>query len=172
MRNTTAFLKTMLVIIAASFLSAPWPVDAAPQLGQPVPHFMVTSTSGQSISQDNYRGHVLILEFFSTFCPPCRRSIPHLVELNRHYGKQGLQVLGLCIDEDGDWLVKRLADELRVNYPLAVAGDSTIADFNGRSVPVMYLIDKKGNIAEVYRGYTEEIGRSVEQSIKRLLAEK
>lgn len=162
----------MLVIVAASFLSAPWPVDAAPQQGQPVPHFKVTSTSGQTISQDNYRGHVLILEFFATWCPPCRRSIPHLVELNRQYGKQGLQILGLSIDEDGEWLVKRLADQLQVNYPLALAGDSTIADFNGRSVPVMYLVDKKGNIAEIYRGYTDEIGRSVEQSIKRLLAEK
>ncbi|MHB8121747.1 MAG: TlpA family protein disulfide reductase [Desulfuromonadaceae bacterium] len=162
----------MLVIVAASFLSAPWPVDAAPQQGQPVPHFKVISTSGQTISQDNYRGHVLILEFFSTFCPPCRRSIPHLVELNRQYGTQGLQILGLSIDEDGEWLVKRLADQLRINYPLAMAGDAIIADFSGRSVPVMFLIDKKGNIAEVYRGYTDEIGRSVEQSVKRLLAEK
>jgi len=114
---------------------------------------------------------VLILEFFATWCPPCRQSIPHLVELNRQYGKQGLQILGLSIDEDGEWLVKRLADQLRVNYPLAVAGDAAIADFNGRSVPVMYLIDKKGKIAEIYRGYTDEIGRSVEQSVKRLLAE-
>jgi len=170
--NASAFLKIMLVIIAASFLSAPWPVDAAPQQGQPVPHFKVTSTSGQTISQDNYRGYVLVLEFFATWCPPCRRSIPHLVELNRQYGKQGLQILGLSIDEDGEWLVKRLADELRVNYPLALAGEAAIADFNGRSVPVMFLVDKKGNIAEIYRGYTDEIGRSVEQSIKRLLAEK
>lgn len=168
----SALLKTLLVLIAASFLSAPGPVDAAPRQGQPVPDFRVTSTSGQAISQKNYRGYVLILDFFATWCPPCRQSIPHLVELNRKYGKQGLQILGMSVDEDGKEAVKSFGDEFRINYPLALAGDSTVADFGIRSVPVMYLMDKKGKIVEVYRGFTDEMGSSMEQTIKRLLAEK
>ena len=162
----------MLVLIAASFLAAPGPVDAAPRQGQTVPDFRVISTSGQAISQKNYRGYVLILDFFATWCPPCRQSIPHLVELNRKYGKRGLQILGMSVDEDGKEDVKSFADEFRINYPLALAGDSTVADFGVRSVPVMYLMDKKGKIVEVYRGFTDEMGRSMEQTIKRLLAEK
>ncbi|MDD2308874.1 MAG: TlpA disulfide reductase family protein [Desulfuromonadaceae bacterium] len=165
-------LKILLIIIAASFLAVPGPVDAAPRQGQTVPDFTVTSTSGQTISQENYRGYVLVLDFFATWCPPCRLSIPHLVELNRKYGKQGLQILGLSVDEDGEWLVKRFADQFRINYPLALAGESTAADFGVRSVPVMYLINKKGKIIEVYRGYSDDMGRSMEQTIKRLLAEK
>ncbi|MDD2580419.1 MAG: TlpA disulfide reductase family protein [Desulfuromonadaceae bacterium] len=168
----SALLKTLLVIIAASFLSAPGPVDAAPRQGQSVPDFRVTSTSGQAISQKNYRGYVLILDFFATWCPPCRQSIPHLVELKRKYGKQGLQILGMSVDEDGKEAVKSFADEFRINYPLALAGDSSVADFGIRSVPVMYLMDKKGKIVEVYRGFTDEMGRSMEQTIRRLLAEK
>lgn len=162
----------MLVLIAASFLAAPGPVDAAPRQGQTVPDFRVISTSGQAISQKNYRGYVLILDFFATWCLPCRQSIPHLVELNRKYGKRGLQILGMSVDEDGKEDVKSFADEFRINYPLALAGDSTVADFGVRSVPVMYLMDKKGKIVEVYRGFTDEMGRSMEQTIKRLLAEK
>jgi peroxiredoxin len=165
-------LKMLLVIIAASFLAVPGPVDAAPRQGKSVPDFKTTSTSGQTISQENYRGYVLILDFFATWCQPCRQSIPHLVELNRKYGRQGLQILGMSVDEEGERAVKAFTDEFRVNYPLALAGDSTVADFSIRSVPVMYLIDKKGKIAEVYRGYTDDMGRSMEQSIKRLLAEK
>jgi cytochrome oxidase Cu insertion factor (SCO1/SenC/PrrC family) len=69
-------------------------------------------------------------------------------------------------------VVKTFTDEFRVNYPLALAGDATTVDFGVRSVPVMYLIDKKGKVAGVYRGYTNEMAREVEQAIKRLLAEK
>jgi peroxiredoxin len=162
----------MLIIIAASFLAAPGPVDAAPQRGQFLPDFKVISTTGQTISQRNYRGHVLILDFFATWCSPCRQSIPHLVELNRKYGKQGLQILGLSVGEDGERAVKTFTDEFSVNYPLALVIDSTAADFGVRSVPVMFLINKKGEIAEVYRGYTDGVGQSLERSIKRLLAEK
>lgn len=173
LRSTSnVLIRILLVTIAASFLTAPGPVDAAPRRGQPAPNFKVISTAGQTISQENYRGHVLILDFFATWCQPCRKSIPHLVEMNRKYGKQGLQILGLSMDEDGERAIKTFTDEFRVNYPIAVAGDSTTVDFGIRSVPVMYLIDKKGTVVEVYRGYTSEMARSVEQSIKRLLAEK
>jgi cytochrome c biogenesis protein CcmG/thiol:disulfide interchange protein DsbE len=166
------FTGILLVTIAASLLATPGPVDAAPRSGQPAPNFKVISISGQTISLDNYRGHVLILDFFATWCQPCRQSIPHLVEMNHKYGKQGLQILGLSVDEEGERVVKTFTDEFRVNYPLALAGDATTVDFGVRSVPVMYLIDKKGKIAEVYRGFSNEIARSTEQSIKRLLIEK
>lgn len=162
----------LLTTIAASLLTTPGLVDAAPRTGQRAPDFKVISTSGQSISQENYRGHVLILDFFATWCQPCRQSIPHLADMNRKYGKQGLHVLGLSMDEDGEQVIRTFSNELRVNYPLALAGNSTTVDFGIRSVPVMYVIDKKGNIAEVYRGYSDEIARSMEQLVKRLLAEK
>jgi cytochrome c biogenesis protein CcmG, thiol:disulfide interchange protein DsbE len=170
--TSNVLTKILLVIAAASLLSTPGPVDAAPRTGQAVPSFKVISTTGQTISQENYRGHVLILDFFATWCQPCRQSIPHLVEMDRKYGRQGLQILGLSVDDEGERTVKTFTDEFRVNYPLALAGDSTTVDFGVRSVPIMFLIDKKGRIVEVYRGYSNEMARSVEQSIKRLLAEK
>jgi len=172
LKLTNLLIRILLVTIAASFLTEPGPVDAAPRPGQPAPNFKVVSTTGQTISQENYRGHVLILDFFATWCQPCRQSIPHLVEMNRKYGKQGLQILGLSVDEDGEQAVKSFTDEFRVNYPLAVAGDSTTVAFGVRSVPIMYLVDKKGIVVEVYRGFTDETARSVEQNIKRLQAEK
>jgi len=164
--------RILLVAIAISFLTAPGTVVAAPRQGQTAPNFKVVSTTGQTISQENYRGHVLILDFFATWCQPCRKSIPHLVEMNRKYGKQGLQILGLSMDEDGEKAVKTFTDEFKVNYPLALAGESTTADFGIRSVPIMFLVDKKGKIVEIYRGFSDETARSAEQSIKRLLAEK
>ena len=172
MPQVVPLIRILLVILAASLLLAPLRVDAAPRVGHPSPNFKVLSTSGQTITQENYRGQVLILDFFATWCQPCRLSIPHLVEMNRKYGKQGLHILGLSVNEDGERLVKAFTDEFRVNYPLATAGDTTTADFGVRSVPVMYVIDKKGDIAAVYRGYSSEMAHSLESSIKRLLAEK
>ncbi|NVN91125.1 MAG: TlpA family protein disulfide reductase [Desulfuromonadales bacterium] len=151
-----------------------WPASlyALPRSGQATPHFKATSTSGQAISLDNYRGYVLVIDFFATWCVPCRASVPHIVEMNRKYGKQGLQVLGLNVDDEGDRVTKVFSDELRINYPLATASEKVQADFGVRSVPVMFVIDKKGIVAEVYRGFNDEIGRSMEILIKRLLAEK
>jgi peroxiredoxin len=168
----TSIIKFLPVAIVASLLVVSEPADAAPGPGQLAPNFKVLSTSGQTISLDNYRGRVLILDFFATWCQPCRQSIPHLVDMNRKYGKQGLQILGLSVDEEGERVIKAFTDEFKVNYPLAMAGDLTTADFGVRSVPVMYLVDKKGKVVEVYRGYSNEMARSLEQTIKRLLAEK
>jgi peroxiredoxin len=172
MNQVVLSIRTVLVILAASFLLAVEQVDAAPRSGQQSPNFKVISTSGQTITQENYRGHVLILDFFATWCQPCRLSIPHLVEMNRKYGKQGLHILGLSVDEGGERIVTSFTDEFRVNYPLALAGDSTTADFGVRSVPIMYVIDKKGKVAEIYRGYSHEMSRALELTIKRLLVEK
>jgi len=165
--------RILLFVIAASFLTIPGPVDAALlKVGQSVPEFKVVSTSGQTISQENYRGRVLVLDFFATWCQPCRQSIPHLVEMNRKYGKQGLQILGLSVDKEAERTVKSFTDEFRVNYPLALAGDRTTDDFGILSVPIMFLVNKKGGVVEVYRGFSADTARSLEQSIKRLLTEK
>jgi thiol-disulfide isomerase/thioredoxin len=151
----------LLVFVATVVAFSPVKVHAAPRAGQPAPNFKVITTSGQPV-----------VDFFATWCQPCRESIPHLIEMNRKYGKQGLQVLGMSADEDGERLVKAFVDEHRVTYPVALAGESALVDFGVRSVPIMFIIDKKGRVAEVFRGFTDEVGRSSEQLIKKLLAEK
>lgn len=144
---------------------------ALPRQGQPAPAFKVVTTSGQPVSMDNYHGRVLVVDFFATWCQPCRMSIPHLVNMNRKYGKQGLQILGMSADEDGERVVTSFAAEQHINYPVALAGDTATDAFGVRSIPVMIVIDKKGNVAGVFRGYSDEIAESMESLIKKLLAE-
>lgn len=163
------FVLTVLLVLA---ICLPTVLYATPRAGQSAPNFKVISTSGQSVSLENYRGHVLVLDFFATWCQPCRESIPHLVEMNRKYGKQGLQILGMSADEDGERQVKAFSDEHHISYPVALAGENTLADYGVRSVPVMLIIDKKGKVAEVFRGFNDEIGRATEKLIKKLLVEK
>ncbi len=172
MKHITLTHGLLLVILVAMVFFAPLSLHAAPRSGQLAPNFKVVTTSGQPVSLENYRGYVLVIDFFATWCQPCRESIPHLNEMNRKFGKQGLQVLGMSADEDGERLVKAFADAHRITYPIALAGETTLVDFGVRSVPVMFVIDKKGRVAEVFRGFTDEVGRSTEQLIKKLLAEK
>lgn len=165
---------SLLLVAVASLVSMALPsrLEAAPKPGQPAPDFRITTTSGQTVTLGNYKGRVLVVDFFATWCRPCQLAIPHLVEMNRRYGRQGLQILGLSADDDGEQVVRAFAGEYHVNYPLALAGDSVAADYGVRSVPVMFVIDKKGLVAEVYRGSSEEMGKKMEQLVKRLLAEK
>ena len=147
------------------------PAFAILQKGQPAPPISVVTTSGQSVTLANYKGYVLVLDFFATWCIPCRESIPHLINLNRKYGKQGLQVLGMSVDEDGDKALKSFISEKKINYPVALTSEDLQADYGIRSVPTLFIINKKGVVAEKYQGYSDEVAKSMETTIKRLLAE-
>lgn len=164
--------RLVLACLFAVVSLMPARLQAMPRPGQAAPNFAGTTTSGQAVSLATYRGHVLVVDFFATWCQPCRVSIPHLVEMNRLYAGQGLRLLGMSVDEDGERPVRDFAGAFHINYPLAMADESIRDDFGVRSVPILFVIDKKGRVAEVFRGFNEEIRRSLEQTVKRLLAEK
>ena len=148
------------------------PAAAVLQKGQQAPQIKVTTTSGQQVTLNNYKGYVLVMDFFATWCTPCKESIPHLVSLQRKYGKQGLQILGMSVDDEADkLLLKSFVSEKNVTYPVALANEDLQADYGLRSVPTLFIISKKGIVAEKYMGYNDEVAKSIEATIKRLLAE-
>ncbi|BDV41336.1 thioredoxin [Geotalea uraniireducens] len=162
-RLVVAMFLLVLAVPASSFAMA--------QKGQPAPPIKVVSTSGQQISLANYHGYVLVIDFFATWCPPCREAIPHLIALNRKYGKQGLQVLGLSLDEGDEQGVKDFVAGKRFNYPVALANEGIQTDYGLRSLPTVYVIDKKGIVAERFMGGSDATLKSMEDLIKKLLAE-
>jgi peroxiredoxin len=170
-RDKPVYRCALTILIGLVFL-LPARLHALPNSGEQAPNFKVVTTSGQQVSLENYRGYVLVIDFFATWCPPCKASIPHLVEMNRKYGKQGLQILGQSLDEDGERAIKSFVAEQHINYPVALAPEKVQTDYGIISVPVMFVVDKKGKVAEVYRGFSDEIGRSMENLVRKLLAEK
>lgn len=171
MRLFEKTVKACLVVATALTLASPLTAFAIIRKGDPAPPFKVVSTSGQNITLANYKGHVLIVDFFATWCTPCRDSIPHLLSLNQKYGKQGLQILGLSADEDGEKVVREFVAEQRITYPVAMAGENLLTDFGLRSIPTIFVINKKGVIAEKFMGFNDDMARAMEALIKKLLAE-
>ncbi len=162
--------KLIAALAVALMLTLPLPALAVPQKGKPAPPFKTVTTSGQQVTLANYKGHVLIMDFFATWCRPCQLTIPHLIELNRKYGKQGLQIIGMAAgDEEG--AVKEFIAEKKINYPVAVTDEELQTDYGLRSIPVMYVVNKKGIIVETFRGYTDETEKKMEALIRKLLAE-
>ena len=156
--------------MAVALLAVPPATFAIPQKGKPAPPLKVTTTSGQPITLANYKGYVLILDFFASWCQPCKRSIPHIIELNRKYGKQELQILGLSLDEDRDDLID-FTTPLKLNYPVALADEDLQSDYGLRSLPTVFIINKKGIVVEKFMGLSDEVKKNLETTIKRLLAE-
>lgn len=135
------------------------------------PAFAETTLDGQKISVDQLKGKVVLLDFFATWCPPCQASVPHLVDLNKKYGGDGLVVVGLSVDDDTEALKKFVADR-KIDYPIAVAGDETKTAYGIRSIPHMFILNRKGEIVETHLGFDEQAGAAMEATIKKLLGEK
>lgn len=164
-------LLLILLTLLSLLLTVAVPAFAVLQKGQAAPPINVVTTSGQPVSLAKYKGHVLVLDFFATWCYPCREAIPHLLSLNQKYGKQGLQILGMSVDDGSDGVVKSFIAEKKILYPVTMVNEDLQADYGLRSVPTIYVISKKGIVIEKYQGYSEEVGRSLENTVKRLLAE-
>ena len=160
-------------VLAATALSLALPVSASAfvRKGDPAPPLKVVSMSGQKITLANYKGHVLILDFFATWCAPCRSSIPHFIGLYRKYNRQGLEILGMSADEDGDKDVREFIGAKKVNYPVALAGEEMLTEYGIRSIPTVFIINKKGDVAEKYMGFNDDMAASMETLVKKLLAE-
>jgi len=121
-------------------------------LNRPAPALSIPDLDNNRIELENYRGKVVLLNFWATWCAPCRLEIPRFVEWQRQYGPRGLQVLGISID-DSDPPVRELVKKLNVNYPVAM-GDAKLGIRYGGvlGVPVIFLIDRRGIVRARFDG--------------------
>jgi thiol-disulfide isomerase/thioredoxin len=165
-----AFVGALLLISALFLLAPAHTALAALKKGQPAPPVKVITTSGQSVTLANYQGRVLLLDFFASWCHPCVKSIPHLIDLNRKYGRQGLHVLGLSLDEEKEDLLDFIGPR-KLNYPVALADEELQISYGLRSIPTLVLIDKKGIVVDIYMGLTDQSANNVEVEIRNLLAQ-
>ncbi len=138
--------------------------------GRQAPNFRLSDLDGGEIELSSLRGKVVLVDFWATWCPPCREEIPHFRELYTKYKGKGLEVIGISLDQGGVSAVKSFAQDNRINYPLAMGNDQLVKAYGGiRGIPTTFLIDKKGQIAQKFVGYREKA--VFEKEIQALLTE-
>lgn len=123
------------------------------QRSQAAPDFSVEDASSGDIRLSDYKGKVVLLNFWATWCPPCRAEIPWFEEFQRAYADQGFVVIGISMDEDGWKAVRPYMEASKINYRVAI-GDAALAQKYGglESLPETLLIDRDGSIAARHVG--------------------
>lgn len=123
---------------------------------------------GQRVKFADYRGKVLVLDFYATWCAPCRESVPHLVQLQTRLGAKGLQVVGLNVGGDDDRLsVTAFAKEFSIQYPLGIP-DRPLTDFllsDNDTIPQTFVFDRNGELVKRFIGYDTDVRSELEQVI-------
>jgi len=132
------------------------------------PGFALKDVSGRTVNLKDYRGKVVLLDFWATWCGGCKEEIPWFSGFHRTYAAKGLAVIGVSLDDDGWNVVKPFLADTKVPYEILL-GDQTIAKgFGIGAIPDTFIIDRKGRIAAAYRGLVDK--DDVEKNIQAILA--
>jgi thiol-disulfide isomerase/thioredoxin len=135
---------------------------------QIAPQFAVKDINGRVVRLRAYRGKVVLINFWATWCPPCRAEMPDLVRLQREHAKQGLQIIGITYPPETKTLVRRFARSLKVNYPIILGTRQIKARFSSEeTLPLTIVIDRDGKVTDVISGIL--LRREFDEKIRPLL---
>jgi thiol-disulfide isomerase/thioredoxin len=136
------------------------------------PDFTLKTLDGQEVTLSKLKGKVILLDFWATWCGPCRESIPHLVHLYKTYQKNGLEVIGMNMDRGNMNTVRHFVRSMDIPYPIGITPDHVERNYGITGLPVTILIDKEGRIREKIAGYTSEIAKQMTAKVVELISEK
>lgn len=124
----------------------------ASQAERKAPNFTLSDIEGKTVQLSDYDGQIRIVDFWATWCPPCKAEIPHFIALAKKY--PNVAVLGISLDQGGSKIVKEFAEEYGVNYPMLMGNRETVEAYGDiRSIPTTFVIDQQGQIIKKYVGY-------------------
>ncbi|MDQ6911524.1 MAG: TlpA family protein disulfide reductase [Verrucomicrobiota bacterium] len=124
---------------------------------QTAPAWDLKDLEGKPVKLSDFKGKVVLLNFWATWCPPCREEIPALIALQNTYKDQGLVVIGLSVDQGGPAAVKSFAKRMKINYPIVLGDEKTAAAYgNVQVIPTTFFIDRAGDIVGEREGGADQ----------------
>jgi len=121
------------------------------------PDFTLTDLSGNNISLSSFNGKVVFLNFWATWCPPCRKEIPGFIEIYEKYKDQGIVIIGISVDKTGVDSVRDFVEKEKITYPVVMGNSDIVNDYKpGRFIPTTIIVDKNGKIRHKHVGYMDK----------------
>ena len=118
-------------------------------IGQVAPDFELPSLEGKNVKLSDFRGKAVLLNFWATYCGPCKIEMPWFVELQKQYGPQGFQIVGVAMDDASTEDIAKFAKEMAVNYPILLGKESVGQSYGGVGVlPTTFFVDRDGKITD------------------------
>jgi cytochrome c biogenesis protein CcmG/thiol:disulfide interchange protein DsbE len=170
MELTNLVIATLLTAVTGAAQSA---VTAAIQPAndrRPAPEFTLKDSAGKTVNLKKYRGKVVVLDFWATWCHGCKEEIPWFSEFERKYSGKGLRVIGISLDEEGWKTVKPFLAGVDIPYRIVLGDDSTAKKYSIGNMPDTFLIDRRGRIAAAYTGLVDRA--NIEANIRSMLAQR
>ena len=160
-------MKRAVIFAVFAFSS----LTALAQEKKNAPPLTLKSVEGRAVRLTDFRGKVVLLNFWATWCPPCRAEIPDLIKYQREYARQGLQVVGVTYPPQTRAEVRKFAKSMRVNYPVALGTRESKALFSqDETLPLTVIIDREGTIRGTIAGIL--LPQEFNEQIKPLLGER
>ena len=169
----------LLAIVVALMLTAPrflkprhhggltTPVVA----GHAAPDFELKDINGKMVKLSDFRGKAVVLNFWATWCPPCKTEIPWFEDLQDKYGNQGLAIVGVALDDASDKEIAEFAKDMKMNYPVLIGKEETSDLYGGvEALPTTFYIDRSGKIMTSIPGLVDQ--REIEANIVKALNSK
>jgi thiol-disulfide isomerase/thioredoxin len=136
------------------------------------PDFTLKTLDGQEITLSGLKGKVVLLDFWATWCGPCRESIPHLIQLYKNHRENGFELIGMDVGERDVETVRSFVKSMDIPYPIVVAPDDVVRSYRVSGIPATILIDKDGKIRERIAGFSGPIAQELTKKVAELTSEK
>ncbi|MBT8099770.1 MAG: TlpA family protein disulfide reductase [Gammaproteobacteria bacterium] len=161
----SGFLSLLLCALTATSMAS------SGLTGQPAPDFALKSSTGENLRLSEYRGDVVMINFWATWCGPCRQEMPLLDELYARYGRVGFSLLGVNIDDDSRKAMNMI-EELGVSFPVLFDARKEVSKlYQVDAMPVTVLVDREGQVRYVHHGYKPGYEQKYLDEIRSLLRE-
>ena len=136
------------------------------------PDFTLNTLDGQEVMLSKLKGKVVLLDFWATWCAPCREAIPHLINLQKTYQEKGVEVIGMNVDKGDGETVRRFVRSMDIPYPITLTPEEVSRSYGVTGIPTTILIDKEGRIRQKWLGFNSEISKQITSTIVELTEEK
>jgi len=133
--------------------------------------FTLKTLDGQEITLSKLKGKAVLLDFWATWCGPCRESIPHLIQIYKTNQANGLEVIGISVDKGDTDTVRNFVKSMEIPYPIAIATEEVVRSYGVTSLPTTVFVDKEGKIREKLLGFSSAIANTIAARVAELTSE-